>query len=159
FWSLEDLSNLPTREGFLASLRLLFGLEASKPEQRSLMSARVGFEIDTLLAASEGRVPDTAMLADAVPWFGGAVRVGGEQNFQHWELVFPEILARAATWQGFDLVVGNPPWIKIEWADACVLAEIDPLLGVGESRSATLNDARLEALSTPDARQFFAERF
>ena len=27
---------------------------------------------------------------------------------------------------GFDLVLGNPPWIKVEWKEAGVLGDFDP---------------------------------
>jgi methylase of polypeptide subunit release factors len=37
---------------------------------------------------------------------------GYELRFHHWELVFPEIFFKA---NGFDLVIGNPPWVLPEF--------------------------------------------
>ena len=34
---------------------------------------------------------------------------------------------------GFDLVLGNPPWIKVEWKEAGVLGDFDPIAGVAEA--------------------------
>ena len=51
--------DLPTRAGFLASARLFLGAEPPKAELRSLISSRLGFEIDGILSAAEGEVPDT----------------------------------------------------------------------------------------------------
>src|SRR5262249_50099972 len=36
-----------------------------------------------------------------------AAEIAQEHRFLHWQLAFPEVFARG----GFDLVVGNPPWI------------------------------------------------
>ncbi len=177
FWPLEGVTDLPTRAGFLASARLLLGSTPPKPNERSLISARVGFEIDALLVATpDGEVPDTSLLADAVPWFGRGHTLATEQTFHHWELVFPEVLGpqrsrhaprdepnvpststRASAHhaerdgyvapRGFDLILGNPPWIKAGWADAAVLCELDPMLGVKEARSADFTARRRELLS------------
>ena len=178
FWPLEGVTDLPTRAGFLASARLLLGSTPPKPSERSLISARVGFEIDALLAATpDGEVPDTSLLSDAVPWFGRGHTLATEQAFHHWELVFPEVLgpsqrsrhaprdepnaSSTSTGQsahhaerdgdvgprGFDLILGNPPWIKAGWVDAAVLSEIEPLLGVREARSADFSERRIELLS------------
>lgn len=159
FWSLENAKELPSREGFLASLRLLFGVEPPKVEQRVLISARLGFEIDALLAAAAGHVPDTAMLCDAVPWLGAAGRIAQEQNFHHWELVFAEVLGRTAACDGFDLIVGNPPWIPVAWSDGAVLAEFDPRLGVTEAKSPELKSARGALLSLPANRHNYQIHF
>ena len=32
--------------------------------------------------------------------------------------------------RGFDLVLGNPPWIKVEWREAGVLGDFDPSLAL-----------------------------
>ena len=41
----------------------------------------------------------------------------------HWELAFPEVFLENG---GFSLVVGNPPWIKLEWNERGILEEFDP---------------------------------
>src|SRR5699024_9331012 len=43
-------------------------------------------------------------------------------GFFHWELDFAQIFARG----GFDLQVGNPPWVRLDWEDKTILAEFDP---------------------------------
>ena len=45
--------------------------------------------------------------------------------FHHWELAFPDIFADQG---GFDLVIGNPPWIQIQWNEGGILGERYPLL-------------------------------
>jgi hypothetical protein len=36
------------------------------------------------------------------------------ERFFHWELEYHEVIAK----NGFDLILGNPPWVAIEWEDS-----------------------------------------
>jgi hypothetical protein len=159
FWPLDRVVDLPTRAGFLASARLLLGAEPPRAELRSLLSSRLGLEVDALLVAAGGAVPDTGVLADAVPWYGKTAEIAKAEIFHHWELVLPEVLACATSSCGFDLIVGNPPWIKSAWSDDATLCELEPLLGVRESRSADFNLGRREVIGKPGAAGFYAEQF
>lgn len=55
-------------------------------------------------------------------WLGTARTIAEEQGFFHWELDFAQIFRRG----GFDLQVGNPPWVRPVWRDDIALAELDP---------------------------------
>ncbi|WHU46827.1 restriction endonuclease subunit M [Gordonia sp. L191] len=55
-------------------------------------------------------------------WLGTAREIAQDQGFFHWELDFAQIFQRG----GFDLQVGNPPWVKPTWMDDAALAEYDP---------------------------------
>ena len=48
-------------------------------------------------------------------------------RFFHWELAFADIFGCQG---GFDLVLGNPPWLKIEWDESGVLGERNPLFSI-----------------------------
>ncbi|WP_232715216.1 Eco57I restriction-modification methylase domain-containing protein [Gordonia metallireducens] len=56
------------------------------------------------------------------PWLGTARAIAQEQGFFHWELDFAQVFQRG----GFDLQVGNPPWVRPTWQDDVTLAEHDP---------------------------------
>ncbi|MBM4588392.1 class I SAM-dependent DNA methyltransferase [Rhodococcus hoagii] len=56
------------------------------------------------------------------PWLSVAQEIAERQGFFHWELDFSPVFARG----GFDLQVGNPPWVRPDWDEAGVLAEFDP---------------------------------
>ncbi|MBP1783322.1 hypothetical protein J3R08_003172 [Micromonospora sp. HB375] len=62
------------------------------------------------------------LLADRFPWLLTAERIAEQQGFFHWELTFAQAFARG----GFDLQVGNPPWVRPRWSEDAVLAEHDP---------------------------------
>lgn len=159
FWPLQNAGDLPSRDAFLASARLLLGDTAPDEHWISVLSTKLGFEIEILFNIAKQSLPDTDKLADAVSWFGYAEYIGREQNFYHWELVFVEILGEFTHNGGFDLIVGNPPWIKATWNDSSVLAEVDPKYGVEESTSTDFNNVRLNVLGETFARTFYSANF
>jgi type I restriction-modification system DNA methylase subunit len=46
-------------------------------------------------------------------WFRSAQAMADEEGFFHWELEFPEVLLGEGE-SGFDAVIGNPPYVKIQ---------------------------------------------
>ena len=62
-----------------------------------------------------------------------ANQIAVEQNFQHWELEFVDVFEENG---GFDLVIGNPPWIKPTWNEFDMLSEIEPQLMIKKMKSA-----------------------
>ncbi|MEU5521946.1 class I SAM-dependent DNA methyltransferase [Streptomyces sp. NPDC047860] len=61
-------------------------------------------------------------LESRYPWAGVARDVAERQGFFHWELEFAQVFMR----NGFDLQVGNPPWVRPRWEEDVVLAELEP---------------------------------
>ncbi|MFJ9601637.1 class I SAM-dependent DNA methyltransferase [Streptomyces althioticus] len=61
-------------------------------------------------------------LESRYPWVGVARDVAERQGFFHWELEFGQVFARG----GYDMQVGNPPWVRPRWLEAPVLAELNP---------------------------------
>ncbi|MDP5315550.1 Eco57I restriction-modification methylase domain-containing protein [Streptomyces poriferorum] len=85
---------------------------------------------------------DFLSLGDLFPWHGTAVRIARERGFLHWELDFAHVFAGG----GFDLMVGNPPWVRQEWDESGVLAELEPwfeLSGKATEKDRTERSAEL----------------
>ncbi|WP_400996695.1 DNA methyltransferase [Agromyces sp. GXQ0307] len=61
-------------------------------------------------------------LVDATPWLAAAERIAVQQGFFHWELGFATVFERG----GFDLQLGNPPWVRPRADVDALLAEGDP---------------------------------
>jgi hypothetical protein len=79
---------------------------------------------------------------DGFPWLAVAADIADVQGFFHWELDFGPVFARG----GFDLQVGNPPWVRPDWDEAAVLAEFDPWWQLTEKASQEMrNRKRLSA--------------
>ncbi|TQE33729.1 Eco57I restriction-modification methylase domain-containing protein [Streptomyces ipomoeae] len=64
-------------------------------------------------------------------WAATAKDVAKAQGFFHWELEFAQVFARG----GFDLQVGNPPWVVPRWLEDQVLAELEPWFALAEKPS------------------------
>ncbi|MFH8761464.1 class I SAM-dependent DNA methyltransferase [Streptomyces althioticus] len=65
------------------------------------------------------------------PWAGVARDVAERQGFFHWELEFGQVFARG----GYDLQVGNPPWVRPDWQEDAVLAELEPWFKLAQKPS------------------------
>ena len=163
FWPLEAVQDLPTRQQWLAAAELVMGEGVRDAETRQMLSLHLGIDIEALFTATRGDLPSTPDIAALVPWFDHAVVMAQEQHFHHWELVFPEVLGPAVPDlpppRGFDLILGNPPWIKVGWNDAPLLAEYNPILGVKEALSAAYNRDRSHLLEDPDRRLDYSRYF
>ncbi|MGY3201361.1 class I SAM-dependent DNA methyltransferase [Streptomyces sp. TE5632] len=71
-------------------------------------------------------------LESRFPWAAVAGDVAKAQGFFHWELDFAQVFVQG----GFDLQVGNPPWVRPTWQENQVLAELDPWFVLAEKPSA-----------------------
>jgi len=76
--------------------------------------------------------------------------IANRLKFHHWDLRFAEVFA---TRGGFGLVLGNPPWIKLEWKEAWILGDLDPLLDIRGDRATAISNRREAALSSKTALQ------
>ncbi|MFJ1614453.1 hypothetical protein ACIODT_15240 [Streptomyces sp. NPDC088251] len=73
------------------------------------------------------------------PWMGAVRDIAEDQGFLHWELDFALAFAEGG---GFDLQVGNPPWVRPQWKENSVLAESDPWFMLAEKPQAAEKDRR-----------------
>ncbi|WP_374985230.1 class I SAM-dependent DNA methyltransferase [Streptomyces fradiae] len=67
------------------------------------------------------------------PWVGVAGDVAKRQGFFHWELEYAQVFAGRG---GFDLQVGNPPWVRPQWQEGLILAELEPWFVLAEKPGA-----------------------
>lgn len=83
-------------------------------------------------------------------------QVAGQQRFLHWELEFADIFQNRG---GFDLVLGNPPWIKVEWNEQGLLSDFDPRFAIRNLNAKQTADSREKVFDAmPEARaQYLAE--
>ena len=138
FWPLVDgdvtvdgeIVAPPTTAEWIATLTDLLG----SPIARTAREKRDGqldlFDIRSWndLETAEGfdRTLSGAKATPAVekdhPWLIVAERIADRQGFFHWELDFASVFRRG----GFDLQVGNPPWVRPDTDVDALLSEGDP---------------------------------
>ncbi|MEU7116161.1 hypothetical protein [Streptomyces sp. NPDC046182] len=76
------------------------------------------------------------------PWMGVVRDIADDQGFLHWELDFALAFAEGG---GFDLQVGNPPWVRPEWKENSVIAEFEPWFMLTEKPPTTEKNRRRTA--------------
>jgi hypothetical protein len=93
-------------------------------------------------------------VAERFPWLKTAEEIAAAQGFFHWELRFASVFREG----GFDLQVGNPPWVRPRWDEDSVLAESDPWFQLVENAGAVEHEQRkVQLLAVPSARDFFID--
>lgn len=89
-------------------------------------------------------------VADDHPWLHVVRRVAKRQGFFHWELDFAAVFTRG----GFDLQVGNPPWVRPDVDVSALLAEGDPWFALAtKPTQKQVDQKRGSALSIPWIRE------
>lgn len=103
-------------------------------------------------------------LAERFPWLPVVEDIAGTnerdiktedgQGFFHWELHFAHVFRGERG--GFDLQVGNPPWVRPEWVEDQVLAERDPWFMLTAKPAASVRQERKdELLADPKALRYY----
>ncbi|MDR2111852.1 MAG: class I SAM-dependent DNA methyltransferase, partial [Candidatus Accumulibacter sp.] len=144
FWPLERAADLPSREEwwFVLETVLLGSASLAAPAGGADLFPETVPQIALDFSPGRDRYGhvDIAALIDALPQLQVAQAVADRQRFLHWELEFADIFKQRG---GFDVVLGNPPWIKVEWNEQSLLSDFDPRFAI----------RRLSAKQTADQRQ------
>src|SRR5262249_43518417 len=117
----------------------------SRPQQvLPEMEAQPALRVETpQLHDRLGRLRITK-LREAFPRIVEVEVLGNTRRFLHWELTFADIFRMRG---GFDLVLGNPPWIRVEWNEAGVLGEANPVLAIRKLSAPVLANLRAVAFA------------
>jgi len=103
-------------------------------------------EVDALL---QGDLPE---LVETHTRLGQVRRLAQRLRPFHWELLFPEVLANG---EGFDLVLGNPPWVRVEWKEQGVLGDLDPLVVLRGASASLIAEGRKAGVEDPERRAVY----
>jgi hypothetical protein len=128
FWPLtEDDIAPPTTEQWFDALSMILGRHGHKGDKHGQESLGAAVGWDALGAVEEtdrvfAGVASTEAVLQAHPWLKVCERIAQQQGFFHWELDFAPVFAG----DGFDLQVGNPPWVRPASDVDALLAEGDP---------------------------------
>ncbi|WP_137819601.1 Eco57I restriction-modification methylase domain-containing protein [Pseudomonas sp. 2FG] len=140
FWPLDKASELPSREHwwFVLETVLLGNASLSNandlfPETQSQQGLDFAPERDRY-----GHV-DIAALINALPQLQVAQQVASQQHFMHWALEFADVFKARG---GFDVILGNPPWIKVEWNEQSLLSDFDPRFAIRKLSAKQTADQR-----------------
>ncbi|WP_328393715.1 Eco57I restriction-modification methylase domain-containing protein [Nocardia sp. NBC_00416] len=160
-WPVTTDVAAPDWDQWVGGLEALLGIapKAGKFEkygQISIAGDLTWYELDsaedTDRTFAQGKTIDAAVRE--FPWLGMAMDISRGQGFHHWELDFAPVFRRG----GFDLQVGNPPWVRPDWDEAAVLADFDPWWQLANKPSESVRREKLaEVLAAPAQRTTFLE--
>ncbi|CAB1369115.1 Eco57I restriction-modification methylase domain-containing protein [Denitratisoma oestradiolicum] len=158
FWPVTGAEDLPTREEWWFDLEtLILGNATLAPVAatdffpETMPQQNIDFTVER---DRYGHV-NLDVLLENNPRLKRAAVIAGTQRFFHWELEFADLFKARG---GFDLILGNPPWIKVEWNEKAMLAEYSPLFALRKLSAKEAADRR-EAVfdAAPNAREDYIE--
>jgi hypothetical protein len=158
FWPLTDTDGvtLPTLDQWVGACHALLGREPeARKNSRGMTSLGEGSNWGDLNAAEEinlsfAGAADVEQVLKSHPWLGVCETVAEQQGFFHWELDFATVFARG----GFDLQLGNPPWVRPRTDVDALLAEGDPWWQLALKPSeAARTTKRVSTLQLPGIRE------
>ncbi|AUI64763.1 restriction endonuclease subunit M [Amycolatopsis sp. BJA-103] len=127
FWPLTSDTPPPDLDGWIAALQALLGRSPEIRKKNTGPTFAQAADWNELNQAEEleltfsGTKPAATVLGDH-PWLAVCEQVARQQGFFHWNLDFATVFVRG----GFDLQVGNPPWVRPRSDVDALLAEGDP---------------------------------
>jgi hypothetical protein len=149
FWPIEKSDLLPTRNQFLFELSTILegtiqGAELMRPDQGALFDDGVPHQEQLQILDDHGQV-NLEDLVKPSERLNLVRAVAEKRRFLHWELQFADVFADRG---GFDLIVGNPPWIKVEWNEGGVLSDFEPLYALRDYPAPQLEKLRASAVES-----------
>ena len=126
YWPLTTQVTPPSLEEWLKALEAILGYggPASATNEPTLAEATTWEDLDRTekwdFQFASAREMEAVI--DEHPWLEVVRDVAKAQGFFHWELDFATVFARG----GFDLQVGNPPWVRPNVEVETLLADGDP---------------------------------
>lgn len=169
FWPITQSEHLPSREAWWLEVGAILegnvvdiapqtvldlqpnleGLQVLVPE---VQPALAGFETQLPLqqATEQPTLRDKfgqlriKRLREHLPRIPVVEAIATRRRFMHWELCFADVLIGRG---GFDLILGNPPWLRVEWNEAGVMGEFNPQFAIRNFSATELAKEREKAFS------------
>lgn len=145
YWPIEKAEMLPTRAEFLLDLSLI--LEGDiVPVKGNSEQMVMGFieenqpkqQMIKLFDGELGQV-DLEMLCTNITRLNLVKKLSKQFKYLHWELEFADIFNKN---NGFDFIIGNPPWLRLQWNEQGVLSDVNPKFIIKKMKAAEIVENR-----------------
>lgn len=166
FWPIDQADLLPTRSEFIADMYLILEgtidtfIGVSQETRMGQLSffptenEQLALDIKALFDGMG--VVDIPKLCQQQPRLALVKEIADKQKFLHWELEFADLFAERG---GFDLIIGNPPWIKLEWKEQAVLSDSNPMFAIKKLTATQTASLRSEALAIARSKSLYFEEY
>ena len=143
FWPLTTDVTPPSLDEWLGALEGLLGKQVkdAKGTDGTLVDASSWAELETMEEVELGLAGARKVqsVVDEHEWLTVVQEVAETQGFFHWELDFATVFARG----GFDLQVGNPPWVRPTVDLNSLLSDGDPWWSLSHKPSVAVKKKRM----------------
>lgn len=154
FWDLREAGQLPDRLQYWADIEGILGLETLPPLRESAEGEYADGEDEPLSHFDEmvATYVKRRDIFDGNERFGIVRRLAEAHRFFHPQLEFLEVF-----WErgGFDLIVGNPPWLKLQFEEKDVLSEKYPEVSIRDLTATQVKQMRGRLLEDEALRELF----
>ncbi|WP_438938902.1 Eco57I restriction-modification methylase domain-containing protein [Bifidobacterium pseudocatenulatum] len=166
FWPIDQANLLPTRSQYLTEMSLILTGEIPQEEGFTLTSMDNGQPtFDDAMDDSHERdyMYDHAVDLNELCKGDGepaqrlrlVKKIAKKQRFFHWELEFADVFKDG----GFDFMVGNPPWVKLQWEAANAISDVNPKYAVQSISASDLNKKLPELLKNQRTHDAFISEY
>lgn len=145
FWPLTETETLPDKSEWLSMLADALGTPIKNAKLKTEGQWQFGFDlaweqidyVDSFDRSASGMLV-TEDLLNAHSWLKVVQQVAAQQAFFHWDLDFSAVMSCG----GFDLQVGNPPWVRPRTDLDALYAEHDPWFALEHKPTQKMKRAR-----------------
>lgn len=151
FWPIDKADELPDRGTWLFEIEtLLDGIvitekvtEVAEHTTGDLFAEEGLLREESSLFSGAGRLK-TEVLFRHLPRLAIVDALRKQYRFFHWDLEFCDLFAERG---GFDLMLGNPPWLKVVWEERGILGDYKPELVLHNLSAANISSLREESFA------------
>lgn len=165
FWPIDKADLLPSRSEFLFDMSLILeGTMASvnitdsvKGGQLSLFPTEMEqMAMNIIDTYGTDTIVDIPRLRQETPRLDLAARIAEQNKFMHWELEFADLFAERG---GFDLIIGNPPWVLLGWNEEDLLSDTNPKFAIKKLSASQTTLHRDVALQNGKVKQSYLDEY
>lgn len=166
FWPIEKADLLPSRSEFIADMYLILEgtIDTFKGVNEQIKTGQLfmfpnekeQLMIDISELYSGMGVVDIPKLCLQQPRLALVKKIAKEQKFMHWELEFADLFKENG---GFDLILGNPPWIKTTWNEQSLLSDSNPMFVIKNLSATQTTKHRTEAIDKKEIKKLYFSEY
>lgn len=152
FWPISEASLLPERSEFISDMYLILqGTMPTNSREKQTSLFDINIEDDVMI-----QNVNLDQLCEMFPRLALVRKIADDNKFMHWELEFADVFADKG---GFDLVIGNPPWVKLTWTEQNILSERNPMFAIKKMSAAQIAEQREIALSNKSSSSMYFNEY
>ena len=166
FWPIDQADLLPTRSQYLTEMSLILTGEVPQEEGFTLTSMDNGQPtFDDAMDDSHERdymYDHTVDLDELCKGDGEPAQrlrlvkeIARKQRFFHWELEFADVFKDG----GFDFMVGNPPWVNVQWSETDAVSDVNPYFAIHKLTASDLSKRMGELLKDTRIRTTYLQEY